>query len=295
MAHTVGRGRYKSETYPAPPAAASAGGNGRPFVWWRPDGTGTAKTWAEVMTKLGGLPDGIIYCDQVAEDNPVYVVDVGVFNLREAFFQSPVLGDGIQITVPEGAVLDNLGGAIGRVQLQFSPTATQPLTFSRVVAEGGGGEAAIQLSYEASLFNEGSIPLVVVSSTTLPGRGFLSIYLDQGAQLIGSATALIASVLDTGFLDLYVTNNNPRSSIPLSDQSVGGAATASVNFIHDGSIPLPIPTSVAPLPNPANLAMGTLGGVGPTAFRPSAPRIGTIYYDTDIATYIFWNGAWVPL
>ena len=294
MAHGIGRGRYKTETYPSPPTSGS-GGNARPFVWWRPDGTGTAKTWADVIAKLGNLPLGVIYCDQQFDDETGYVVDVGTFNLRNAVFQSPIDGE-IQISVPEGAVLDNWGGAIGQAEVSFSPTTTTPLTFSGAAASNEP-VGSFQLSFGADAFNEGEIPLVIVDGSLPPGAiEALAIYLDNGGQLIGSASARIANVINNGEIAVFVTNNSPND-FPVSDQAVGGDATGIAIIVQDGSVPTPPPTTIAPLIGFSNEATSTVGGAGPTSFRPSGViPVGCIYYDTTIPQYVFWDGAaFVPL
>lgn len=265
------------------PAGSGPGGGSAVFVWWRPDGTGDAVTWAEVLALVDGRPDATIYADQVGDG--VYNITTGPAALHGANFMSP-LGSFIVITVADGAVLDELGGVFSTT-LAFASTVLPPLTFSTAVES-----AVVRVYGEGQLSNSGPAPLAVVDgSSAAPVLAFI---LELGGFLSGGPTALIANVINVGACIVTVLGNQPNI-VPLTDGSIGGDAGSFAQIVQDGSLPTPIPTTVLPLPGFSNLAIATDGGAGPTSFRPSGNiPLGCRYYNTDTSTQEFWNGsAWI--
>lgn len=239
-------------------------------IVWRPDGTGTAVTWADVMTKVTvNRGPSIIVCDRPSGS---LTIPAGTYNLNGSGFFSNVAN--VFVSADDGVTLQNLTYVDG-LTLTSNNSAADFLAYTTV-------EPAIRFSNFAEIDNEGSVPWLAAYA------GNFLLQLDNAAD---TASSWFID-LNSGNLTIKVLNAGPGPGY--TNTLVTG--TGSVSLLHDGSgfntalIVTSFPGLVgAYTNNPISL----VGGAGPTSFRPSigAGNQGTTYYDTDTDQYLVWNGA----
>lgn len=278
-------------------AAAEGGGEGGGggSINWRPDGTGDATTWAEVMAFLAGAGYGeaIVLASQFGGAYSI-PPNVTPYDVKGAVFKAP-LGNaaGTIIDVADGAVLHDCQGVTGGTVLAFHCTAAPAMTFTD---PGGGSPASFFVEEGAGIVNLGTAPVMaipagvpmVVAALRSGSVGEIG-GPPQGPIVFAGVGSFVicASMLGSTWIDGWLVND-------------GVDPTANCVFQQDGSLRAPNPVNAGFAGSTFNVAFGNYGGSGPTAFRPSAVfgplSVGVLYYDTDLGSLIVWNGAaWVAV
>ncbi|MGH9746529.1 MAG: hypothetical protein ACRD59_10535, partial [Candidatus Acidiferrales bacterium] len=253
-----------------------------PRIVWRDDGTGTAKTWADVMALIAVLGPGCeIYVDQVA-----HVLEIPAsatpYDMKFAHFFAPI-GTVPLVHILDGAQLFDLAGTQDvplssfnsvRKALDFDPSlVVVPNFFVR-------GDFA-------GLFALGVAPVIEVED----GTDFL--LTTNGGCLFGDGVNPVVNLVGTSVLEIQCTNNTVQQQWFAS--SLVGPNTSNINILNDGSFADFGPNFPTFLGLFTNNATSTDGGWGPSAFRPSATFIqrplGVRYWDTELGRQIQWDGA----
>jgi len=273
-------------------AAAEGGGEGGGggSINWRPDGTGDATTWAEVMAFLAGAGYGEATV-LASQFGGVYSIPPSgtPYDMKGAVFKAP-LGNaaGTIIDVADGAVLHDCQGVTGGTVLAFHCTAAPAMTFTD---PGGGSPASFFVEEGAGIVNLGTAPVMaipagvpmVVAALRSGSVGEIG-GPPQGPIVFAGVGSFVicASMLGSTWIDGWLVND-------------GVDPTANCVFQQDGSLRAPNPVNAGFAGSTFNVAFGNYGGSGPTAFRPSAVfgplSVGVLYYDTDLGGLIVWNGA----
>jgi len=207
-------------------------------------------------------------------------IPVGTFELHECWFSQPRLGanDINIVKLADGAVLRNLSKIEGAMQLSGQPTTAPCLVNDPV---GPGSPAIFSAFYAAQYTNIGTRPMI---DAVGPGAAVFVIGFNSGYKVGNPATSmfglsagafLIAAVIDeTANLDPTFVSGPAGTTLAYRQESGG------VTFAQLGTPPLFAGTVI-------NVATTTVGGSGPTAFRPTPAfgpvLIGTMYFDTSIA------------
>jgi hypothetical protein len=263
-------------------APSPGGGGGTPSrIVWRPDGTGTAATWAEVMALITE-PGMQIWVDQIGG---VYDVPANAtpYEMQNAYFESPI-DAGITIHILDGATIQRLAGHEGTVILEGNGTVNPALI---LLEEATGAPVPYRMrGFASQLVNLGSVPMV-----SLPNGTIGLLIVDGPCFMLGTG----ASVFEQNGLALLVVSTNAEQTQPIGNGSVGGDVTAVQQLVQDGTYLQGAPTIPAFLGQFFNSAAGTSGGGGPTALRPVPFLFGAIpqgcrYWDTDQSTEVVWNG-----
>jgi hypothetical protein len=264
----------------APSPAAGGGAPAR--IIWRPDGTGTAATWADVMAQLTE-PGMQIWVDQ---QGGVYEIPFASapYEVQKAFFEAPI-DAGITIDILDGGMVQNLAGLVGTVILRGNGTVN-PALILLTVAPGAPIPFFLR-GFACQLLNQGTVPMVALPS------GSIGLVLSDGPNFMAAGAG--APVFEQTGLALLVISTNAAQTMVIGNNSVGGDITAVMQLVQDGTYLQGAPTIPAFLGQFFNSAEGTSGGGGPTALRPVPFLFGAIpqgcrYWDTDQSTEVVWNG-----
>lgn len=276
------------------PVDASAAGSA-PRIFWRPDGAdGALSTWAEVYAAIGVQHGAVIYCDQITDYPIPASLDedpTEVYDLRGARFVSPI-GSTVNLLLADGGVLDNLGGLDGSVTLVTAQTVDPALTFSSSAA--AQVPVFLDLLNTAQLVNQGTVPACSVD----PAGGVPAFFvrMTNGAKISGSAA--VFSLAASGILYFLIWASG-GSNLEIDDDTISSVdGTAAAGVLQDGTYQPTSgtwPTFAGYSGTFTNNAMGSDGGIGPSARRPSTifggPEPGCRYYDTDLAAPLWFDGA----
>ncbi len=246
-------------------------------IIWRPNGTGDATTFADVMAlmkqRLGAV---VIQCDQKPG---VYTIPAGSYPMNPgSYFFNPRPQNSLGISAEDGVTFLDLAGLDG-LFIEANNTAQEFFNFT--VPAGGGVE--FFLRNNGNFDNEGS-----VVAYTLQSNLYLRLSSDGGFSSGGAA------VFDVYGSLLLVSATNMSTATYEAADFIDTAGTGTLSLTHDGTgFPWPYTSTITTY---LNTPTSQDGGYGPTSFRPSnvAGNQRTNYWDTDVGIPIVWNGAaWV--
>jgi len=280
MRGALGRASFAAATYPLPPRNGG-GASGHGGILWKPAGGGDARTWADVMGFVNATECPFpIYVDDPTPGN--LLIPLGTYDLHECWFERPRLPFQDVVTMQTGAVLRNLRRIVGSVVLQGNPTTAQCLVFD---PPAPGFPSVIFAELSAQYQNMGTRPMIDCPPVG-GGPAIVFVSIDDGGYKLGNPATSFIGITAPGAACIcgvrdQATNidptfiSGPVGSI-LAYQQAGGGVT----FAQLGTLPLFGGTLL-------NAPVTTLGGSGPTSFRPTTvfgtPLIGTMYFDTDLA------------
>jgi hypothetical protein len=252
-----------------------------PRIVWRANGTGNAKTWAEVVALIGTQPNAEIYVD----DATTYTIpaNASAYDVLRAYFQAPPdASSPVVVSIDDGAVLANLSGIHGLMSLVGSGTTGPSLVFDDTntpVFDVDG--------INCILTNAGTAPMIELADGT---NFFLRL---SNAALVGTSGGALINATDSTIL-VIITENQGQT---IQNDVFTGNAGSTLDFLQDGTLQTAVPTFAGFLGTINNIAKGMAGGSGPTSFRPSSPiPLGCLYFDQTLPSFIQWTGAaWVPV
>lgn len=290
MTHVIGRGRYARAVYPS--RGRGNGGEGN-IIAWRPDGTGDARTWHEVMMLLGGIlvPSVIDVAPQPVGFDYHVPATTTPYLLRYATFSSRLAAPIVVVDVDDGAVLQDLSMVNGSVGLRFHSTAGDALAYTPTPSAPG----VLTLQRNGRLQNAGSVP-VITAQTNSGGPGFVLASFENGN--IDSGSAPLVEIADNATAIFEVIGAfNTGGTAPTDLFS--GSASAQLWLFHDGTLIFPFTAQTSFFGTVNNIPLGCSPSGGPTALRPAPVlplSVGVSYFDTSIAPPrpIWWDGTqWV--
>lgn len=268
-------GGYAFEAIPEPFSAIA--GPSQPRIIWRPDGTGDARTWAEVVALIGAKPGCHIYVDDQTED--AYHVTTGVWHVHLAVFEAPVVGIPITVAFDDGSTVDSLAGATGQVVLAWAPTGPGSLTWN-----DGTQIPTLTLTNFASAQNNGTSAVMHV-----PQAAFI---LQDVSGVAGNGSGV--PFIDLGSVAGAVLVTLREGAVLTNDWLSGGTGGAALVFITDGSLSADTyPTmpgyggSIFVQALTTNGASGD-GGKQP-ASTPNPVPIGCVFYNTDLRRFQYYD------
>ena len=263
-----------------PVPAASIGGSLSQVVW-RPDGTGDAVSWFDVLALIGSTVGVRIVCDQFGG---LYEIDQeGVSNVRGAWLVCPLFVQAVTVHILDNCQVQELAGVNGGILLSCENNSAPALLVNFSAAAFYFGQLA--------LFNGASITNL---STAFPavqvGDGSLSVtlivVLNRGASVVGGNPFPVFNALQSGVFFLATAVFGQA----VGPNSVAGDAPSVLVLISDGSLTLDVWSAwfgvVAQIP------FGQDGGNGPTNLRPSgfgSVPLGNWFFDTQLRSPIYWN------
>lgn len=294
------------------------------FVFWpsAPAESGIVyKTWANLITAINSLSEGVAPVITFRENFtiPISGMPVGGWNMRRGKWQSPIMATGsVQITVPDGVIIDNLlGGVDVGLLVEFQPTTADGcLTFSDTP-----GLNLFQVGFGAKVVNTGSKALILSS-----GTGDTSVFVLNGAtigipptdtapwlKIQGTDGVIGISIIGSLFSQFpnnWLTGGNPGSSLtynfnvgsitPTLSSWSGDAPTILVSAradkvsYDDSLVPSPsLGSTVQAAIDAIKPLLGGGGGGGGSVFifDPTVSPSGNIYDDMDA---LLAAGALIP-
>lgn len=276
-------------------------------VHWRPDGTGDATTWYDVMAVVNAHSGPVtIYCSQPT----TYVIEPGptepavVWDMKGAYLvgkNGP--HDSMPVQIRRNATLHNLASVGGGARLQHSKQTGDPpaLTFSPL-APGVAPVFVVRDGAELKSLSNATDMMFV----TPPGEFYL-VFKDLGTAKADGPYPVVAAGPGSQLKVVALTGGLSIDTVQPANW-IGSDPAAFVGWVHDGSMAFPANFWTGYHPNNAgtnfNMPLGQCGGMGPTAFRPvdqaaaPNPSVGCMYLDTDLAAGagkpVWWNGSgWV--
>ena len=284
---TIGRGRYATETYPDTRRSALGGlGN---VIAWRPDGSGSARTWADVMTiiRANVIPMLIDVTAPFTYEIPAATTP---YDVNYGSFVSKLEAPMAIVDVLDGAVLKNLTTVIS-MGLRFHPTTADALTYSSVP----GAPGILALQRNGMLQNQGTVPILTAQPAG-GGPGFVLASFENGG--IQPGTAPLVAIAN-GALAIFevISAFNTGGTVPANLFS--GPVGSTLWLFHDGTLIFPFTPQPAFLGTLQNIPLGCSPSGGPTALRPiglGPLSVGVSYFDQGILPprLITWDGTqWV--
>lgn len=222
-----------------------------------------------------------IYVDQ--NGGSYSITPPGTYNLKRSSMVGANVDNtsAITMTVDDGVVLLDLAGISGGISLVCAST----------VAGGWLQFSATNQTFYVRQFatiqnNLGVTPAILASTAFL-------LVISNHAHILGT-NVIVANA------DVHVQVTEFGSGV-ITDDYITSAIAARVVYVHDGSLPTPLPTSTGC--TIVNSPLGVVGGSGPSTFRPVSRGldefgldVGCLYFDTTLAPTIpiWWDGAqWI--
>lgn len=253
-----------------PPSAPS------PHIVWRPGGGGDAETWLEVMALVAANagPSTII----LSEFTTCNITPPGTYDLKGSSFLGTNVGNfsSIDVQIADATVLLDCAGIDGGVSL-----------FGASTVAGGWLQFSPNIQ---SFYVRGFSTLqnsLGVSPAILASASFI-LYVSDNAYLAGTNVVVASG----GSVYVVLTDFGSGN---ITDDYVTSTTAQRVIYVHDGSLPTPLPTSAGC--TIVNSPLGTVGGSGATAFRPVSKGVGEFgtavgceFFDTTLGIPVYWNG-----
>lgn len=273
----------------SPSGPVSLAGEGA-IIAWRPDGSGDAVTWGEVVKILNANVVPMVV--DVSADQSGYVVPPGEYDFHGGGFSTTFGADRPVVDVQDGATFVDLSIVAGSVVLDFHPSGGPALLYT---APATGLPGVLSLQRNGTIKNSGSVPLVN-TGPSLGGPGIVLASFEDGGIAAGSAPIL---EIAAGSVASFLTIGSVNIGDVVPSSLVSGPIGSSLWLVHDGTLSFPFPAQPAFLGSVLNLPLGCSPSGGPTALRP-APifplSTGVSYFDTGIVPprTVWWDGgAWV--
>lgn len=272
---------------PSGPVSLAGEGN---LIAWRPDGSGDAAAWSDVVKILNANVVSMLV--DVSPEQSGYVVPPGKYDLRGGGFSTVFGASRTIIDVQDGATFVDLSVVAGSVVLDFHPTSGPALVYTDSPL---GLPGILSLQRNGTLRNSGTVPLVTSGPST-GGPGIVLASFENGGIAAGSAPIMN---IEAGAVAIFLVIGAFNIGDVVPSSLVSGPLSASLWLVHDGSLSFPFPAQPAFLGSLLNLPLGCSPSGGPTALRP-APifplSTGVSYFDTGIVPprTVWWDGAaWV--
>jgi hypothetical protein len=273
----------------SPSGPVSLAGEGV-LIAWRPDGSGDAVTWGDVVKILNANVVSMLV--DVSPEQSGYVVPPGEYDFRGGGFSAVFGASRSIIDVQDGASFIDLSVVAGSVVLDFHPTSAPALVYT---ASAIGLPGILSLQRNGTIRNSGTVPLVR-SDVSLGGPGIVLASFENGGLAAGSAPILDIAA---GAVAIFLTIGSVNIGDVVPSSLVSGPIGSTLWLVHDGTLSFPFPAQPAFLGSISNLPLGCSPSGGPTALRPSPIfplATGVSYFDTGIVPPrpVWWDGAaWV--
>lgn len=269
------------------------------------------KTWANLMTAIGALSEGVVPVITFRENFtiPSLGMPVGGWDMRRGKWQSPVMATGlVQVTVPDGVIIDNLlGGIDSGLVVEFQPTTSDGcLTFTSIpnlnIFQVGFGAKVVNTGTKALILSSGTgdVNVIVLNGATIgiPPNDTAPWLKIQGTD--GVIALAVVGGIYTQFPNDWLTGGSPGSSLtyqfnvgsitPTLASWTGDApnvviAARAGNVSYDDSL-VPVPSLGSTVQAALDAIKPLLGGGGGGTerifiFDPTGTPAGNVYDDMD--------------
>lgn len=262
-------------------------------IVWRPGAPAQgniAPTWATVEALLGQTSGPVSIFIDGSLGLPTVPASVSYDLLGRVTFRASrvdLSGNTTRVFMEDGAELLNPYGANG-ITFYGAPT-TRP--FIRITLPGLG-----------IIFREGAGVAFDVGATVPAIRvsaDFTETAFFEGGTLDNSNAPTVPLITLDPTLTFFIfplINQIGTSGFPANTLVGGGAGTVVINFLDSSIPPLPTQGGFAGvwIENRYQFVAGMTPAAGTTAQRPTAPKNGEQFFDSDLNQEIVWNGtAWV--
>ena len=271
-----------------------SGGEGGELVW-RPGATpspGIVATWAQVAAAIAASPVPLtVYVDSSSATANVMGAVTDCKGTTTFASYNATLGITDTMTINDGATLHRPRAFTDLLIVNCAAVTTQALSFTTTALQFD----RFYVSRGATLQLGGA---AAVPACIVPTGGFLSLQTDSNAVLSTAADGAepLFSLLGTATLDWFAIEELTTAG----SNVITGAGGATLNFVHDSTIPLPgfVAWGFAGTVNETRLSLAAWAqpASGATGARPAGVNVktGQIYFDTTLGQLIVWNGAaWV--
>ena len=276
---------------PSGPPDVSGSGN---VIAWRVDGSGDARTFAEVCAIIDASSFPMIVEVSDLDASRIVPKRSKPYDGKGSTFQSVLGGSQFsEINVEDGAILRDWQGILGGMKLVFHGTSGDSLVYSGRDPDEPG---VFVVSRGATVRNMGSVPIATAPLKS-GGPGLVVASFDVGNFETGASPLFAVAPSASAILEI-IGGTSVGAGLP--NDLIVGPASAQLFWVHDSTLPCPTPILPGFLGTQFNIALGTSSSSGPTSFRPSgvfgAISVGTMYFDTSKAPPIpiWWDGGqWV--
>lgn len=256
-------------------------------ILWAPDESGHASTFEEVMAYVEASKSPFpIYVRGTSQNSPYLDIPGNdePYDFKGCWFEQRDLSrDAMDVVrFQQGAMLKNLSRAVGGLVLE-SVSDAPVLSW-----DASGNQYFFSAELSAALKNSGTAPMIAVDTMkyfVFLMSDFVSIRNSQSVQVQEPVIDL-----DSGAACVLAING---TTADISDKFVRGDNTNSLFWFHDGSVSFSQQYYLSD-ESQFNCPRSTLGGAGPSTFRPSSGPFGnlkdlTSYNDTTIRKMVLWD------
>lgn len=200
---------------------ASASGSSE-YIFWpnAPLQVGNVfKVWADLMTAIAALPEGIPPKVTFRES---FTIPVGTYDMRLGTWFSPIIATGaVTVTVPDGVIIKNLIGIENGLGVEVQPTTADGMFLNDIL----GGLTIFVEALGSRLWNTGSKALFASPNQV--------VYVRNNSSNIGvgpASTAPIVKMTGAAVLLAILFGESPNSGWENGDFE--GVVGADLYFIH---------------------------------------------------------------
>ena len=263
------------------PVPASSIGGSLSQIVWRPDGSGDAVAWSDVLALLGSNVGVRIVCDQYGG---LYEINVeGVSNVRGAWLTSPLFSQAVTVHILDVCQVQDLAGVNGGILLSCENNSGPALLVNFTAAASYFGQLAF---FNGAQITNLSTAFPAVEAGDGAQAVTLLVILNRGGAIGGGNPFPVFNALQSGIFFVATAVFGPA----VGTGAVAGDAPSVLTLISDGTLTLDV--WAAWFGVIAQVPLGQDGGNGPTTLRPSgfgSVPIGNWFFDTTIRSPIYWN------
>lgn len=259
-----------------------------PSIVWRPgapSSQSSVETWAEAQAFIAQTAGHCVLYIDGSLANAVVTAATPPALMRNTTIVRSYSGRPTEVIFEDGAVWDNPLQIYGPMTLETNPQTVSPIRVQ---------DSGLQLREGANL-NQALTALV--PSISFEGTGFTQLVTIEGSNLLidPTSTVPIATVANTASIFVLVNILGFGAAFP--ENAIGGGTGVQMANFSDASAPIRTQTLYAGPQQKQQLDQQDFirPSSGNTASRPTDASIGLLsvgqqYFDTEVASPIWWNG-----